>query len=197
MLSLTAVLSSCSEDDNTVEEYPNWQARNTEYFNHLSDSVKELIALNPARTDWKRLKCWSKPEETEGDNSDYIIVNVIDEADPSETATPIYTDTVAIHYKGRLLPSTSYPLGKVFDASYNDPFDEDISVPYSTLTTGGYIDGVATALQHMRRGDHWTVYIPHQLGYGASGYSSIPGYSTLIFEIRMADFWPPETSDGN
>jgi FKBP-type peptidyl-prolyl cis-trans isomerase FklB len=50
------------------------------------------------------------------------------------------------------------------------------------------LEGFATALQHMHRGDHWRVTIPYQLGYGTSDYNSIPGYSTLIFDIRLVDF---------
>ena len=56
------------------------------------------------------------------------------------------------------------------------------------MEVNGVLEGFATALQHMHRGDHWRVTIPHQLGYGASGTTGIPGYSTLIFEIRLVDF---------
>ena len=49
--------------------------------------------------------------------------------------------------------------------------------------------GFATALLNMRRGDHYRVYIPYQLGYGSSDNSSIPGGSTLIFDLRLVDFW--------
>jgi len=64
LLSLTVAMVSCSEEDNTVEEYANWQATNENFFNHLSDSVKALLEADPTRTDWKRLKTWSKSEET-------------------------------------------------------------------------------------------------------------------------------------
>ena len=57
------------------------------------------------------------------------------------------------------------------------------------------IDGFATALQQMRRGDRWMVYRPYQLGYGASGSGEIPGYSTLIFDLRLVDFWSPQVGE--
>ena len=44
------------EDDNEVEEYPDWQANNDNFFNRLSDSVVNLLAADPARTDWRRIK---------------------------------------------------------------------------------------------------------------------------------------------
>ena len=45
----------------------------------------------------------------------------------------------------------------------------------------------------MHRGDHWTVYIPHQLGYGTSASGTVPAYSTLIFDLRLVDFSHPGT----
>ena len=37
----------------------------------------------------------------------------------------------------------------------------------------------------MHKGDHWTIYIPYQLGYGSSKTGSVPAYSTLIFDLRL------------
>lgn len=187
-------LASCSEEDDTVEEFPNWQARNDAFFNSLTDSVMNLLELNPARTDWKRIKSWSKSDSIEGSNSDYIIVNVIEEGDAA-SATPLYTDTVTVHYLGRLLPSVSYPYGYVFDQSYYGNYYDDVSKPLQMAigNSGGNmrVDGFATALQHMRRGDHWMVYIPYQLGYGSQSQTGVPAYSTLIFDLRLVDFWSP------
>jgi FKBP-type peptidyl-prolyl cis-trans isomerase FklB len=187
-------LASCSEEDDTVEEFPNWQARNDAFFNSLTDSVLNLLELNPARTDWKRIKSWSKSDSIEGSNSDYIIVNVIEEGDAA-SATPLYTDTVTVHYLGRLLPSVSYPYGYVFDQSYYGNYYDDVSKPLQMAigNSGGnmLVDGFATALQHMRRGDHWMVYIPYQLGYGSQSQTGVPAYSTLIFDLRLVDFWSP------
>lgn len=187
-------LASCSEEDDTVEEFPNWQARNDAFFNSLTDSVLNLLELNPARTDWKRIKSWSKSDSIEGSNSDYIIVKVIEEGDAA-SATPLYTDTVTVHYLGRLLPSVSYPYGYVFDQSYYGNYYDDVSKPLQMAigNSGGnmLVDGFATALQHMRRGDHWMVYIPYQLGYGSRSQTGVPAYSTLIFDLHLVDFWSP------
>jgi len=57
------------------------------------------------------------------------------------------------------------------------------------MVVSGVVDGFTTALQHMRKGDRWKVYIPYQLGYGESANSSIPGYSTLVFDITLNNFW--------
>ena len=183
-------MTSCSEEDGVGEEYPDWQVRNETYFDNLTDSVQKLISSG--RTDWKRIRTWSKTEGDYISNSDYIIVHVLESAPQSETASPLYTDSVAVHYKVWTLPSTSYPNGKVFDSSYNEPFDKDVAVAARFYVGGGLIDGFTTALQYMKRGDVWEVYMPYQLGYGATGSSSIPGYSTLIYKMILKDFWSKE-----
>lgn len=192
-------MTSCSEEDNTVEEYADWQAKNEAYFNNLSDSVTALLAADPSRTDWKRIKTWSKDASTEGSKTDYIIVHVVDDATPGETDSPLYSDVAQVSYIGRLLPSRTYPSGYVFDSTFDGVYDKDISAS-TELTIGNasgnsLIDGFATALQHMRRGERWTVYIPHQLGYGATSNSAIPAYSTLIFDIVLVDFHSPGYGD--
>lgn len=194
LLSLVG-FASCSEEDDTVEEYPNWAVTNDSYFNTSSDSVANIIATNPSQTEWKRIKCWSKDASSTGSNSDYILVKVLDAAPTSETLSPLYTDTVSVHYVGRYIPSRSYTEGYVFDRSYNEPFDEEISVP-SQFAVSGVVDGFATALQYMRRGDHWLIYIPYQLAYGnPSSSTGIESGSTLIFDLRLVDFWSPKASD--
>jgi FKBP-type peptidyl-prolyl cis-trans isomerase FklB len=187
-------MASCSEDDGTVEEYPNWKVQNETFFNNLSDSVSALIKADPSRNDWKRIKSWTKAEDYTGTNEDYIIVKVVEQGPATETNTPIYTDTVAVHYAGSLLPSTSYKQGLLFDSSFDEPFDEQTSV-VSTMRISATVEGFATALQNMHRGDHWIVYIPYQLGYGTVDKSVIPAYSTLVFDIRMKDFWRTKSSE--
>lgn len=191
LLSLTVTMVSCSEEDNTVEEFANWQITNENFFNHLSDSVMALLDADPSRTDWKRLKTWSKSEQTTGANADYIIVHVEKEA--GTTGSPLYTDTATVSYVGRLLPSVSYPAGYVFDRTFYGEYNTETSAATS-FAVSGVVDGFSTALLHMHRGDRWTVYIPYQLGYKNAASGSIPAYSTLIFEVVMTDFWSPEYS---
>ena len=178
--------TSCSEDDGNVEEYPDWHQRNVTYFDNLTDSVQKLIASG--RTDWKRIRTWAKGDGSYLTNADYILVRVLSDAPATETASTLDTDSVSVRYSGRLLPSTSYPSGLRFDASFQEPFDPDIAVA-TKFSAGGVVDGFSTALQNMRRGDRWEVYMPYQLGYGESGYQNIPGYSVLIFDIGLKDFW--------
>ena len=41
------------------------------------------------------------------------------------------------------------------------------------------------ALQQMRIGDKWEIYLSAEMGYGRFAQPGIPGGSTLIFEIEL------------
>ncbi len=87
---------------------------------------------------------------------------------------PTVNDFVSIHYKGSLIDGT------VFDSSY------DRGQPAS-FAVGGVIPGFTEALQLMSVGSKYKVYIPSELGYGASGNprGKIKPNSVLIFEIEL------------
>ena len=176
-------MTSCSEDDNTVEEYADWVNVNDKYFDELTAKVQGMTGDT-----WKRVRTWSKNEAAATANSDFILMEKLDSDPAAADEYPQYTDSVKVHYQGRLIPSPTYPKGYLFDSSYSGTFDPLIASP-TKFAISGVVDGFSTALLNMRRGDYYRVYIPYQLGYGTSASSSIPGGSTLIFEIRMVDFW--------
>ena len=187
-------LFSCSETDDTNTEFENWQAKNDAFFEQQYQRAVDSIAVNP--TKWKLIKCFSKDKNTEGAHTDYIIVHVLSQREnhdecttPQYAESPFYTDSVAVHYQGRLLPSTSYTEGYVFDQSNYGNFNPELSRP-TKIKLSELIDGFVTAVLNMQRGDRWLVYIPYQLGYGASSSNSaVPSYSTLVFDIALADFY--------
>ena len=93
--------------------------------------------------------------------------------------TPTKADTVTTHYKGQLIN------GEIFDGSYRGkaptPTDEPISFP-----VGGVIAGWTEALQLMKVGDKWRLFIPSELAYGERGAGADIGPGeTLIFEIEL------------
>ena len=57
----------------------------------------------------------------------------------------------------------------------------------SEFVVSKVIAGWTWALQYMRVGERWMLYIPWQSGYGASGSSSgdIPGYTSLTFDVCL------------
>ena len=187
-------LSSCSEHNTTVEEYVNWMPTNAQYFNNLYTETQERIAAGD--NSWRILRSWTLEESMATLPEHHIIAHVLDEGN----GEPSYhsTDSVVVHYAGRLLPSTSFPEGYVFDQSYFGDFDPDIAQPV-TFAIHNVITGFSTALLQMKPGSHWIVYIPSALGYGADQQTnsttytiSIPAYSTLIFDIRLISYHPKE-----
>lgn len=78
---------------------------------------------------------------------------------------------VTAHYTGRTIG------GKVFDSSRSGV------APAFRLRD--LIPGWIIALQQMRPGDRWEVYIPASQGYGKLNQPGIPGGSTLVFDIEL------------
>jgi FKBP-type peptidyl-prolyl cis-trans isomerase len=93
---------------------------------------------------------------------------------PEGGVSPRPQDEIKIHYEGKLLD------GEVFDSSY------ERGVPAS-YPLGGLIPAWVEALQLMKPGDEWILYVPPAQGYGAQGAGPIPGNSVLIFRIELFD----------
>ena len=93
-------------------------------------------------------------------------------------ATPTAADKVKTNYRGTLLDGTE------FDSSYkrNEP---------ATFGVTGVIKGWTEALQLMKEGDKWQLFIPSDLAYGARGSRNIPPNSALIFEIELLEVIKP------
>ena len=93
--------------------------------------------------------------------------------------TPTAQSTVTTHYKGRLTN------GSIFDGSYQgeEPTAGDRSVSFPV---SGVIKGWTEALQLMKVGDRWRLFIPSDLAYGERGSPpKIGPNETLIFEIEL------------
>ncbi len=91
---------------------------------------------------------------------------------------------VVVHYEGRLLDGT------VFDSSISR------GQP-AAMRVDGVIPGWQEALQAMREGDKWRLWIPSELGYGAQGAGRmIPPHSVLVFEVELIEVKDENTPDG-
>ena len=190
-LVIALAIVSCKEEDGVVEEYPNWQANNDGYFQRLVSETQ--TAINGGDDSWQLITGYSKPvTDYSPQYYDYIVVKKLENGEG--TTSPLQTDSVEVHYMGRLLPSPSYAQGLIFDRSYAGTFDPELATP-SKFPINGVVRGFATALMHMHRGDHWRIYIPYQLGYGGSARSAIPAYSTLIFDLQLENFWRKTKGD--
>ncbi len=88
-------------------------------------------------------------------------------------AVPKASDTVECHYRGTTID------GKEFDSSYKRGKPASFQV-------GGVIKGWTEALQLMKVGSKWELFIPSELAYGdrGAGNAIAPG-STLLFEVEL------------
>ena len=88
-------------------------------------------------------------------------------------ASPKKTDSVKVHYHGTLVD------GKVFDSSVQR--GEPV-----TFQVDGVIPGWVEALQLMKVGDKWQLFIPAKLAYGERIPDPVIGpNATLVFEVEL------------
>lgn len=185
----TLFLASCKEEISEVEEYANWQSVNETAF-----KARYSAAVASTSDNIDTIRCYSMTAKPTAQTTDYIVVKKLDRVnelvkEDSPKGSPLFTDSVSVSYRGLLQPSYSYPSGKVFDQSFTSTeYNVKIAKPVKFVTSG-LVSGFSTALQHMQVGDHWIVYIPYNLAYGAKETTSIPAYSMLTFEIVLEKYW--------
>ncbi len=86
---------------------------------------------------------------------------------------PAASDQVTVHYQGTLIDGTE------FDSSYQR--GEPI-----TMSINGFIAGWIEALQLMKQGSKYRLFIPPELAYGEGGAGPlIQPNSTLIFDVEL------------
>ncbi len=89
--------------------------------------------------------------------------------------SPKATDTVRTHYEGRLIDGT------VFDSSIRRGEPAEFAV-------NRVIAGWTEALQLMKEGGKWQLFIPAKLAYGEQGAGGVIGpNATLIFEVELLE----------
>jgi peptidylprolyl isomerase/FKBP-type peptidyl-prolyl cis-trans isomerase FklB len=92
---------------------------------------------------------------------------------------PRLGDQVRVGYEGRLTDGT------VFDSSAAN------GGPL-VMTVGQLVPGWNEALQLMRPGDDWTLYVPPGLGYGDQPTGPIPANSVMVFRLQLLAIVPPD-----
>ncbi|MDE7025783.1 MAG: FKBP-type peptidyl-prolyl cis-trans isomerase [Paramuribaculum sp.] len=91
---------------------------------------------------------------------------------------PKDTDRVMVHYTGKLIDGT------VFDSSVErgEP---------ATFGVTQVIPGWVEALQLMKEGAKWRLFIPSNLAYGPNGAGGVIGpNATLIFDVELIKVFP-------
>ncbi len=97
---------------------------------------------------------------------------VIQAAD-SPSSKPVLTDSVTVHYTGKLTCGTTFDSS----AKRGEP---------ATFALKKVIVGWSEALQLMQVGEKYQLFIPQGLGYGKRGMGGdIPPYATLVFDVEL------------
>ena len=161
------VFASCSKDDETDAI---WEENNKAAFLKTATSSEY------------------KTEESASKNGS-IAYKVLKSGN-EDASTPLYTDEVRILYTGWY---------KQFDWNKPDTYVNDDGILNNKyifnstrgnaikFAVNGLVDGFTTALQHMKVGDKWEVWIPARLGYGMTPQKEIPANTTLVFEIELVE----------
>ena len=108
---LAAILtsfSSCSESEE-AGEFDNWKERNQLYV----DSIAYLA--DSGIDGWAKIVAYNISEETEKanpNNNHFVYIKYVEHGTGKDT--PLFNDSIRIHYLGRLIPSATYTQGYVF-----------------------------------------------------------------------------------
>jgi len=154
-----------------------FRAFQTEHQATVEKKKKELGEKNKAEGD--KYLAANKAKEGVKTTASGLQYKVIKEG---AGAQPKDTDTVKVHYTGKLLN------GNVFDSSV------DRGQP-ATFQANRVIKGWTEALQLMKVGSKWELTIPSELAYGPNGSGArIPPNSVLIFEVELLNIEPPSTA---
>lgn len=197
MLIAAAAMVACDE----VEEesaFDNWQVRNQQLVDSLHAAAGDrYVSLDEEGADAMQpgeLFYFKNPtaSSTEGDQYIYckkLVANTTGKR-------PVYRgpgSTVSAYYYGTLIT------GDRFDGNFEGysladtrempatPFDRAPSAFDSPTSFGvtEVISGWTWALQLMRTGERWMLYLPQQSGYGPSSNGGIPAHSVLMFDLVL------------
>jgi len=207
-----SVLASCEE--NVYEEdaeFNNWKARNEAFFQEKMSVAIAAIATAKAQygtaweehCDWRIYRNYAITDAAAAKHADSICVKIVERGTGS--GSPLFSDSVQLNYLKRLIPSESYPEGRMLDHSGYTVYPEDIfnlqsgamtKKAVSNKTSAATLAGETTAFMQMSIGDRWLIYIPQRMAYGSTAYSSVPAYSTIVVEARLRGYYRAGTVVG-
>ena len=170
LFTLSFGFMSCAEDTTVEDPYANWEDRNVRYLDSIADVARANV---DGKWEIYRNYKFANESTTPGvweespsvNDSVYMKVLEVGEGDGN---SPLFTDTVSVYYRGKLINGT------VFDQNYSGDLNTEVHVPTHFALQAKQSDGVfgdglivgwITALQYMKEGDRVELYIPSALGY--------------------------------
>ena len=193
LLPLAALLFASCEEVQEASKYDNWQSRNEAFIDSIARETGGLIIDSEekaAAVEVGRLFAIATTAGTmSGDQ--YVYCKKIT-ANP-DGRRPLYTESVSAYYYGTLITGdrfdgnfTGYSALDQGTLNATDKAPTEFDAP-SEFSVSGVISGWTAALQLMKTGERWMLYIPYQSGYGTSGSGSILGYSALTFDLDLVE----------
>lgn len=161
--------SSCNKDEEEpIDE--EWKLANEIAFSEIAKKAEK------GEDGYKKLQSLG--------NNGFVCYKVLKEGDGTEQI--YYNSVVKLYYTAKRFVSTEQMELYVFEK--NDlPYDAPVNMSANLL-----IDGFSLALQYMKPGDRWEVWIPQKLGYGNLNDPNYPPpYSTLMYEIEVVEIVTP------
>ena len=193
LLPLAALLLASCEEVQEASKYDNWQARNEAFIDSIARETGGLIIDSEekaAAVEVGRLFAIATTAGTMSDDQ-YVYCKKIT-ANP-DGRRPLYTESVSAYYYGTLITGdrfdgnfTGYSALDQGTLNATDKAPTEFDAP-SEFSVSGVIAGWTAALQLMKTGERWMLYIPYQSGYGTSGSGSILGYSALTFDLDLVE----------
>lgn len=190
LLVSAAMLGGCASSSEE-DEYANWRSRNDKALLEIAavtaDFESQGVTKENATSGQTFRIVSARLDSTKTFSAENYVYCTVLKENPAkgQGGTPLYTDSVWIHYRGHLIPSASYSEGFIFDQSYlTDSLDLSINSP-TAFVVSKLVVGMTTVLQEMHPGDYWRVFIPYKLGYDKNTSNNIPKYSDLIFDVML------------
>lgn len=177
LLMLALVFASC-EETKEASRYDDWKARGENFI----DSIAGVAAAQDENT---------PPAEriyAVLDQANRVSIYYKKNLDPKYVATSqepvLYTDSVDVFYRVRYFNGD-----KVAENFVKENPDIELDV-VKGFWVNSNIAGLTWALQAMKQGERWTLYIPWECAYGSGQaddkfVGTIEPYSTLIYDIML------------
>lgn len=175
LLALVLVFASC-EETKEASRYDDWKARGENFIDSIANVAAAQDETTPAAE-----RIYAVLDQANR-------VNVYYKKNPEYEATSqeqvLYTDSVNIFYR------ISYFNGdKIAENFTKENPDIDLDVVRG-LRVNSNISGLTWALQAMKQGERWTLYVPWQCAYGSGKgdtdfVGTIEPYSTLIYDVTL------------
>lgn len=147
----------------------------TEMLEKQKTQMKEMATKN--ETDGQKFLAENKKRKDVVTLSDGLQYRIIKDGTGD---SPKATDVVTTHYRGKLINGTE------FDSSYTR--GEPVKFALNNV-----IPGWTEALQLMKPGAKWELFIPAKLAYGEHGVGQLIGpNATLIFEVELLNVEKPQ-----